>query len=48
MTATPELTRNQALVLSALSSAEAPLSAYTILDRFAATGCARRSRSIAR
>ena len=28
-----ELTRNQALVLSALSSADGPLSAYTLLDR---------------
>ncbi|RIK83238.1 MAG: transcriptional repressor [Hyphomicrobiales bacterium] len=28
-----ELTRNQALVLAALAKAEAPLSAYTILDR---------------
>lgn len=30
---TPDLTRNQALVFDALSAAEAPLSAYTILDR---------------
>jgi Fur family zinc uptake transcriptional regulator len=29
----PDLTRNQALVYGALSSAEGPLSAYTILDR---------------
>jgi len=28
-----ELTRNQALVLATLAKAEAPLSAYTILDR---------------
>lgn len=33
MSARPDLTRNQALVLGALSHAEAPLSAYTILDR---------------
>ncbi|WP_173934557.1 Fur family transcriptional regulator [Chelativorans sp. Marseille-P2723] len=32
MTAHPELTRNQALVLKALGQAEIPLSAYTILD----------------
>jgi Fur family zinc uptake transcriptional regulator len=31
--ALPELTRNQALVYEALSQAESPLSAYTILDR---------------
>lgn len=36
--AMPELTRNQALVLSALSAAEGPLSAYTILDRLRADG----------
>ena len=30
---TPTLTRNQTLVLGALSSADGPLSAYTILDR---------------
>lgn len=29
----PELTRNQSLVLGALTRAEAPLSAYTILDK---------------
>lgn len=33
MTTTPKLTRNQGLVLDALCRAEAPLSAYTILDR---------------
>ncbi|WP_048645451.1 Fur family transcriptional regulator [Nitratireductor soli] len=30
---TPDLTRNQSLVMKTLSGAEAPLSAYTILDR---------------
>ena len=33
MTATPDLTRNQSLVLDALAKADGPLSAYTILDR---------------
>jgi len=33
MTAPADLTRNQALVLSALAEADGPLSAYTILDR---------------
>ena len=33
MSAHPDLTRNQALVLGALERAEGPLSAYTILDR---------------
>ncbi|HEU4987439.1 MAG TPA: Fur family transcriptional regulator [Rhizobiaceae bacterium] len=33
MKAPAELTKNQALVLNALSRAEGPLSAYTILDR---------------
>lgn len=33
MNAAADLTRNQALVLAALSHAEGPLSAYTILDR---------------
>lgn len=33
MKAPAELTKNQALVLDALSHAEGPLSAYTILDR---------------
>ncbi|WP_309085958.1 Fur family transcriptional regulator [Chelativorans sp.] len=33
MTAHPELTRNQSLVLRALDKADGPLSAYTILDR---------------
>ena len=33
MSAAPNLTRNQSLVLSTLSAAQAPLSAYTILDR---------------
>lgn len=33
MTAHPELTRNQTLVLKALDRAEGPLSAYTILDK---------------
>lgn len=33
MTLHPELTRNQTLVLNALDKAEAPLSAYTILDQ---------------
>jgi Fur family zinc uptake transcriptional regulator len=32
MSATPELTKNQGLVLAALEKAEGPLSAYTILD----------------
>ncbi|MCR4266113.1 Fur family transcriptional regulator [Nitratireductor sp. ZSWI3] len=35
---TPDLTRNQNLVMKALSSAEAPLSAYTILDRLRSDG----------
>lgn len=30
---TPQLTRNQSLVFQALETAEAPLSAYTILDK---------------
>jgi len=33
MSAAPDLTRNQSLVLAALTAAEGPLSAYTILDR---------------
>ena len=33
MSAAPDLTRNQTLVLDALAKADAPLSAYTILDR---------------
>lgn len=33
MTAKHELTRNQTLVFDALSKAESPLSAYTILDK---------------
>jgi Fur family zinc uptake transcriptional regulator len=33
MTAPLDLTRNQSLVLGALSKADGPLSAYTILDR---------------
>jgi Fur family transcriptional regulator, zinc uptake regulator len=33
MTAHPELTRNQTLVLRTLGKSEAPLSAYSILDR---------------
>jgi len=33
MTAAPDLTRNQSLVLDTLAHADAPLSAYTILDR---------------
>jgi Fur family zinc uptake transcriptional regulator len=33
-----DLTRNQALVLGTLTEAEAPLSAYTILDRLRAEG----------
>ena len=33
MTTHRELTRNQSLVLGALTAAEGPLSAYTILDR---------------
>ncbi|TKT69139.1 Fur family transcriptional regulator [Aquamicrobium sp. LC103] len=32
-TASPELTRNQSLVLETLAKAEGPLSAYTILDK---------------
>jgi len=38
MNETPDLTKNQALVFSALSHAEAPLSAYTILDRLRDAG----------
>lgn len=38
MNAAPELTRNQGLVLDALCRAEAPLSAYTILDRLREEG----------
>lgn len=38
MNAMPDLTRNQSLVLDALSHAEAPLSAYTILDRLRGDG----------
>jgi len=38
MNAQPDLTRNQSLVLDALSHAEAPLSAYTILDRLRGEG----------
>ncbi|WP_163272415.1 Fur family transcriptional regulator [Chelativorans alearense] len=33
MTSHPDLTKNQTLVLKTLDKAEAPLSAYTILDR---------------
>ena len=33
MTPHPDLTKNQSLVLKALDKAEAPLSAYTILDQ---------------
>lgn len=35
---TPELTRNQALVLAELAKAEGPLSAYTILDQLREEG----------
>ena len=35
---TPELTRNQTLVLDALSQADGPLSAYTILDKLREDG----------
>ena len=35
---TPELTRNQTLVLDALSQADGPLSAYTILDKLRDNG----------
>lgn len=38
MTAARELTRNQALVLSALSRTEGPLSAYTLLDQLRGHG----------
>ena len=34
----PDLTKNQSLVMGALSSAEGPLSAYTILDRLRGDG----------
>src|SRR5690606_9624291 len=34
----PDLTRNQTLVLDALEKADAPLSAYTILDRLRGDG----------
>ena len=37
-TISPELTRNQGLVLGALSGAAAPLSAYAILDRLRGDG----------
>lgn len=38
MIAAEKLTRNQALVLGALSAADGPLSAYTILDRLREQG----------
>jgi len=38
MAATEKLTRNQALVLSALSDARSPMSAYDILDRLRQSG----------
>jgi Fur family zinc uptake transcriptional regulator len=38
MTAAHDLTRNQSLVLDTLSRADAPLSAYTILDRLRDAG----------
>lgn len=38
MTTHPDLTRNQALVLSTLNDAAGPLSAYDILDRLRADG----------
>lgn len=38
MSASHELTKNQALVLDALAHAEGPLSAYTILDRLRGAG----------
>ena len=38
MSQTPTLTRNQSLVFGALSQAEGPLSAYTILDRLREDG----------
>ncbi|MFN7126495.1 MAG: transcriptional repressor, partial [Allorhizobium sp.] len=31
--ATPQLTKNQTMVMDALSHSEGPLSAYTILDK---------------
>lgn len=38
MASTPNLTRNQSLVLKALAGAEGPLSAYAILDRLREEG----------
>lgn len=38
MTAQPQLTRNQSLVLSALEKADAPMSAYAILDALRGEG----------
>jgi Fur family transcriptional regulator, zinc uptake regulator len=38
MTTTHELTKNQSLVLSALTRADGPLSAYTILDQLRPEG----------
>lgn len=38
MVQTHELTKNQALVLSALTSAEGPASAYSLLDQLRAAG----------
>lgn len=38
MSASPALTKNQTLVFDALVSAEAPMSAYTILDRLRDNG----------
>jgi Fe2+ or Zn2+ uptake regulation protein len=40
MTAHPELTRNQTLVLRTLGKSEAPLSDYSILDRLRDEGLA--------
>ena len=38
MTAHPDLTRNQSLVFNALNAANAPLSAYDILDKLRSDG----------
>lgn len=46
--ATSELTKNQALVMGALSQSDSPLSAYTILDQLRDDGFRAPSRSIAR
>ena len=41
---TPELTKNQALVLEALAGAGQPLGAYALLMRFAITASRHRFR----